>query len=80
VGITNALIHTRVGLGATIEQISGEQGAGESAVSAPMRFVPPRAGARSGGSGTIGDMPRSGMSFGDDVVSPGSRHSNYVSR
>lgn len=80
VGIANALIHARVGLGQTIEQIFGEQGSGESVVTAPLHFVTPRAGAGNGESGTIGTLPRRGMFFGDDAVSPGSRHSNNFSR
>ncbi|KAJ7217600.1 hypothetical protein C8J57DRAFT_1395456 [Mycena rebaudengoi] len=80
VGITNALIHARVGLGQTVEQIFGEQGAGESVVSAPIHFVTPRAGAGSRESGTIGDLLRPGTSFGDYTASPGSRHSNNFSR
>ncbi|KAJ7348610.1 hypothetical protein DFH08DRAFT_936498 [Mycena albidolilacea] len=80
VGIANALIHARIGLGQTIEQIFGEQGSGESIVTAPLHFVMPRAGAGNGESGTIGTVPRPGMFFGDDAVSPGSRHSNNFSR
>lgn len=79
VGITNALIHVRVGLGQTIEQILGEQGSGESVMTAPIHFITPRAGGGSRESGTIGAVPRPGMFFGEDVVSPGSPHSNSFS-
>ncbi|KAJ7144472.1 hypothetical protein C8R44DRAFT_865390 [Mycena epipterygia] len=48
VGLTNALIHVRVGLGRTIEQLSKSSAGGSTLATAPIRFVPRPAGTMSG--------------------------------
>ncbi|KAJ7750702.1 hypothetical protein DFH07DRAFT_1062067 [Mycena maculata] len=58
-GIANALIHVRIGLGRTIEQIYGSGAkSSSSVVTAPMRFAPQPAGSGSGGTGTVAVISR----------------------
>ncbi|KAJ7747165.1 hypothetical protein DFH07DRAFT_1062778 [Mycena maculata] len=58
-GIANALIHVRVGLGWTVEQIYGSKAkTGSSVVTAPVRFAPQPSGAGSGETRTVGQISR----------------------
>ncbi|KAJ7723632.1 hypothetical protein DFH07DRAFT_1005189 [Mycena maculata] len=58
-GIANGLIHVRVGLGQTVEQIYGSSKTSSSVVTSPMRFTAPQpSGIDSGENGTVGQISR----------------------